>query len=130
MNRLEGTVVDPGTGAIQTVGGILTVEAARSKARGARVLVLIRPETVQVAAANGAGPNTLTGEVLTHTFLGSTTRVKVIGAGVDLIADVPTSRIASVPVGMSVIARVPAEGVRLLSLAEQPASAEPVPAGP
>jgi len=132
MNRLEATVVDGGDGEVDHKGTRLRVEAARGLPRGERVLVLIRPESLELEPAeSGPGPEGgLVGEVLTHTFLGSTTRVKVIGAGVDLIADVPTSRIASVPVGMSVIARVPAEGVRLLSLAEQPASAEPVPAGP
>ena len=131
MNRLEATVVDGGTGEVDHGGRRLRIEAARGLPHGERVLVLIRPESLDLEPAeNGPGPEGgLVGEVLTHTFLGSTTRVKVIGDGVDLIADVPTSRIGSVPVGMSVVARVPAEGVRLLSLAEQPASAEPVPAG-
>jgi len=133
MNRLEGTVVDPGTGAIQTVGGILTVEAARSKARGARVLVLIRPETVQVAAANGAGPNTLTGEVLTHTFLGPVTRLRIAADGASLIADMPTARAAALPPGSKVDASLPAEEARLLDLTDEPLpeiAEEPGPVGP
>ncbi len=54
--------------------------------------MLIRPESLELEPAEGGpGPEGgLVGEVLTHTFLGSTTRVKVIGAGVDLIADVST----------------------------------------
>src|SRR5213080_4372767 len=47
MNRLEATVVDPERGVVETGGVTLTVAAARGKPRGARVLVLIRPETVE-----------------------------------------------------------------------------------
>src|SRR5689334_15493045 len=68
MNRLEATVVDGAAGELEHAGKRLHVDSARGKERGARVLVLIRPETVEVAAANGAGANTVTGEVLTHTF--------------------------------------------------------------
>src|SRR5213082_49642 len=48
MNRLEGTVLDPEAGTVETGGHVLTVEAARGKPRGARVLILVRPETVDV----------------------------------------------------------------------------------
>jgi putative spermidine/putrescine transport system ATP-binding protein len=132
MNRLEATVVDGGSGEVEHEGALLRVEAARGLPRGERVLVLVRPESLELRPAeNGVGAEGgLVGEVLTHTFLGSTTRVKVIGTGVDLIADIPTTRIGAVPIGMRVVATIPAEGVRLLSLAEQPASSAPAPAGP
>jgi putative spermidine/putrescine transport system ATP-binding protein len=94
------------------------------------VLVLVRPETLELQPAGngGAGENGLVGEVLTHTFLGAVTRVKVIGSGVDLIADVPTTRVDALPIGTRVVASVPAEGVRLLSLQAQETAA-PDPAG-
>jgi putative spermidine/putrescine transport system ATP-binding protein len=130
MNRLEATVVDGTRGEVEHKGVRLTVGAARGLPHGERVLVLIRPETLELETADGvAEANGLTGEVLTHTFLGPVTRVKVIGEGVDLIADIPTSRVEALPIGLRVTARVPAEGVRLLSLAERE-SAEPEPAGP
>ncbi|HKT45198.1 MAG TPA: ABC transporter ATP-binding protein [Gaiellaceae bacterium] len=119
MNRLEATVVDPGSGTVETAGKTLTVEAARSKARGARVLVLVRPETVQVAAANGAGANTLTGEVLTHTFLGPVTRLRISSEGASLIADMPTARAAALPPGSKVDASLPADEARLLDLTDE-----------
>ena len=119
MNRLEATVVDPATGAVETGGVTLTVEAARGKPRGARVLVLIRPETVDVTAANGAGANTLTGEVLTHTFLGPVTRLRIDGAGASLIADMPTARAAALPPGSKVDAALPATEARLLDLTDE-----------
>jgi putative spermidine/putrescine transport system ATP-binding protein len=133
MNRLEGVVVDPSVGAVETAGKTITVEAARGKARGSRVLVLVRPETVEVAAANGAGANTLTGEVLTHTFLGPVTRLRISGDGASLIADMPTARAAALPPGSKVDASLPAGEARLLDLSDEPLpeiAEEPAPAGP
>src|SRR5437868_5261566 len=116
MNRLEATVVDGTRGELEHEGSRLTVEAARGLTRGERVLVLIRPETLVLEPAQN-GAEGLVGEVLTHTFLGPVTRLKVIGTGVELISDVPTARVEALPIGMRVVARVPAQGVRLLSLA-------------
>jgi putative spermidine/putrescine transport system ATP-binding protein len=131
MNRLEATVVDGGRGEVEHSGVRLTVDAARGRPHGERVLVLVRPESLELSApADGAGngeANTLVGEVLTHTFLGPVTRLKLIGPGADLIADVSSSRADSLPVGLRVVARVPAAGARLLSLTADPASAEPGP---
>jgi putative spermidine/putrescine transport system ATP-binding protein len=134
MNRLEATVVDPSTGTIETGGVTLTVDAARGKARGDRVLVLIRPETVDVVAANGAGANTMTGEVLTHTFLGPVTRLRIVNDQASLIADMPTARAAALPPGSKVDASLPATEARLLDLKDDEAlpqiTEEPGPAGP
>jgi putative spermidine/putrescine transport system ATP-binding protein len=131
MNRLEGTVVD---GGVEHAGQMLRIEAARQRSRGDRVLVLIRPETVEVDRANGASPgqNTLVGDIVTQTFLGPVTRLKIIGTGVDVIADVPTQTALGLPVGTRVAAVLPAEGARLLTLkADLPEIAEePAPAGP
>jgi putative spermidine/putrescine transport system ATP-binding protein len=132
MNRLEATVVDPSAGIVDAGGKTLSVEAARGKPRGARVLVLVRPETVEVAAANGAGANTLTGEVLTHTFLGPVTRVRIAADGTSLIADMPTARAAALPPGSKVDASLPAGEARLLDLKDEALPAldeEPGPAG-
>jgi len=119
MNRLEATVVDGSGGTVEHGGVRLNVDAARGRPNGSRVLVLIRPETVDVAAANGdGGANTLTGEVLTQTFLGPVTRLKVVGPGTDLIADVSTARAASLPVGTRVTATLPAGDARLLDLSD------------
>ena len=51
MNRLIATVADDG--AIDYNGLVLRVDAARGVPRGERVLCLIRPETVEIVAANG-----------------------------------------------------------------------------
>jgi putative spermidine/putrescine transport system ATP-binding protein len=118
MNRFEGTVVD---GGVEHGGTTLQIEAARGRPRGERVLVLVRPETVEVGPANGGGgSNTLVGDVVTQTFLGPVTRLKILGAGVDVIADVPTQKALSLPVGTRVSAALPVEGVRLLELKDAP----------
>jgi putative spermidine/putrescine transport system ATP-binding protein len=116
MNRLEGTVIDGGVRHGETV---LRIDSTSGRKPGARVLVLVRPETVEVATANGGttAPNTFRGEVITQTFLGPVTRLKIVGAGVDLIADVPTQKALGLPVGTTVTAALPVEGVRLLDLA-------------
>jgi putative spermidine/putrescine transport system ATP-binding protein len=130
MNRLEGTVVD---GGVDHGGTMLRIEAAEGRAKGSRVLVLVRPETVEVSPANGAGAqNTLVGDVVTQTFLGPVTRLKIVGDGVDVIADVPTQKALTLPVGTRVAAALPAEGARLLDLKDEPRAEiaeEPVPAG-
>ncbi len=119
MNRLEATVMDGSSGAVEHRGATLTVNAARDRQRGDRVLVLVRPETVELAASNGdGGPNTLVGDVVTQTFLGPVTRLKIVGANADLIADVPTATAALLPVGTRVTATLPAEGARLLELTD------------
>jgi putative spermidine/putrescine transport system ATP-binding protein len=117
MNRLEGTVVD---GGVDHGGKMLTIEGAGSRPKGQRVLVLVRPETVDVVQANGAASsgNTLVGDVVTQTFLGPVTRLKILGDGVDVIADVPTQIALGLPVGTRVAAALPAEGVRILELKE------------
>jgi hypothetical protein len=58
--------------------------------------------------------------VVTQTFLGPVTRLKIVGAGADLIADVPTAKAATLPVGTRVTATLPAEGARLLELTDEP----------
>jgi putative spermidine/putrescine transport system ATP-binding protein len=116
MNRLESTIVDGTTGEIDHGGSRLHVDAARGRSQGERVLVLIRPESLELAASgNGAAANgnTLTGEVITHTFLGPVTRLKMTGG---LISDMSTTRASALPVGSSVIATVPSEGVQVISL--------------
>ena len=124
MNRLVSTVA--GDGVVEHGGRKLRVDAARGLPSGERVLLLVRPETVEVApAAEVTEPDgALVGEVVSHIFLGSVTRIRVEEPGGEegVIADIPPARAAALPVGMRVVASFPADSGRLLSLAEQPAS--------
>jgi putative spermidine/putrescine transport system ATP-binding protein len=121
MNRLEAKIVDGAAGEVEHAGKRLRIDAARGRSNGERVLILIRPETLDLqAAGNGASANgnTLTAEVLTQTFLGPVTRLKMTGG---LIADMSTARASALPVGANVVAQVPTEGVQLLTLADDEA---------
>jgi putative spermidine/putrescine transport system ATP-binding protein len=122
MNRLEGTVSDPERGEVEHAGAPLAVDAARGRARGERVLVLVRPETVEVETVEGSDGGVLAGEILSHTFLGPVTRLKVAARGGELTVDMPAGRAAALPVGARVRASFPAGSARILTLEDEPAS--------
>ncbi len=127
MNRLTATVADDGT--IDYLGLRLPVEAARGLPHGERVLCLVRPEIVDVVAAADAPrlDGVLVGEVVSRIFLGSVTRVRVEDQERNLVADLSSAEAAPLAVGTSVVASFPPDGGKLLSLADQPASAVPDP---
>jgi putative spermidine/putrescine transport system ATP-binding protein len=119
MNRLEATVSNPDAGEVEYDGGRLAVDAVRGRPRGERVLVLVRPEQLELEPApDGAADGGLAGEIISQTFLGPVTRLKVMAGENDLTADVSAARALSLPVGTRVSARFPADSARLLSLAE------------
>jgi putative spermidine/putrescine transport system ATP-binding protein len=120
MNRLVATVGDDG--AIDYGGLSLRVDAARGLPRGERVLCLVRPETVVIVLADGTTPQSaVTGEVISNTFLGSTSRVRVADESLErtLTADISTAQAAPLSVGTKVVASFPPDSPRLLSLADQ-----------
>jgi putative spermidine/putrescine transport system ATP-binding protein len=124
MNRLEATVTDPDVGEVEYGGVRLAVDAVKGRNRGERLLVLVRPESIDLGDAGNGGAGGLTGDILTHTFLGPVTRLKIdVGAG-ELTADLPAARAAALPIGMRVRAGFPADAARVLTLAPA-ADAEP-----
>jgi putative spermidine/putrescine transport system ATP-binding protein len=128
MNRLEATVADAERGEVDYGGARLAVDAVRGRERGERVLVLVRPELLDLEAAPDIGTDgALAGEIVSQTFLGPVTRLKVAAGAGELTADVSAARASSLPVGTRVSARFPAAGARLLSLADEPALAELAP---
>ena len=109
MNRLEGTVVD---GGVEHGGTTLRIDEAPERGRTASASSSSSGRRrSRSGPANGerAACNTLVGDVVTQTFLGPVTRLKIIGAGVDVIADVPTQKALGLPVGTRVAAVLPAE---------------------
>ena len=116
MNRLISTMTDDGT--VEYAGMRLRVDAAKGRTRGERVLLLVRPETVEVEPAGDgvAVEGTLTGAVVSHTFLGSVTRVKVAVGDSEITADIPTTKVGAIPIGLRATVRFPADSARLLSL--------------
>ena len=89
------------------------------------MLVLVRPEILQLEAAlNGGAPgaNVLSGTVLSQTFLGAVTRVKVTTPAATLISDMSAARAEALPVGARVTARVPSDETRLINLPDEGAN--------
>jgi putative spermidine/putrescine transport system ATP-binding protein len=117
MNRIESTISRDTPGMVDTNGVRLAVTAAQGRRPGERVLLLVRPETVELEAA-GAQNGGLAGDVLSHTFLGSVTRVHVQAGKSEWTADLSGERAAALPVGSRVAIRFPAESAKLLTLAE------------
>jgi putative spermidine/putrescine transport system ATP-binding protein len=129
MNRLEATITDGDRGEVEYDGTRLAVDEARGLRRGERVLVLVRPETLEVEPVSDGATGGLVGEVVAHIFLGAITRLKVASGDRILSADVASSRAGKIPVGSRVSARFPSESARVLMLAETPASGAEDPAG-
>ena len=128
MNRLEATVAE--SGQVQVGGSILAVSEARDLPRGERVLVLVRPEILDLERADGGAEGALIGEVVAHIFLGAITRVKVDAGEHELSADLPGPRAAELPIGSRVAAHSPARrGPRARPQRAAEAPAEPDLAG-
>jgi putative spermidine/putrescine transport system ATP-binding protein len=128
MNRLIATVADDGI--VDYEGLPLRVDAAHGLPRGERILCLVRPETVDIVLANASVPgNAVAGEVISNTFLGSVTRVRVLSESGErtLTADLSTADAAQLTVGTKVVASFPPDSPRLLSLASEPVSPVPDP---
>ena len=121
MNRLVSRTA--GDGLVEYAGRKLPVDAAEGLPANERVLLLVRPETVDVEPATGATNRTARsiGEVASHTFLGAVTRVRIDDGdgGRGITADVSTAKAAQMAVGTRVVARFPAAGARLLSLHDE-----------
>lgn len=127
MNRLAGEVLDGGQGEVGWSGARLQVNAARGRAQGERVLVLVRPEAIEVdplpdAAVGVAGAHAgtsagLVGRIASKSFLGAITRLKVaMDTRDELAADVQSSRTGAFPVGSRVLVRVAPDTPRVLTL--------------
>ena len=115
MNRVESTVVDPTAGAVDYAGVRLHVDAARGRTPGERVLLLVRPETV-VRRGRGRRRRASSGEVVSQTFLGSVTRLRVLAGPSEWTADLSAERAAALPIGARVRLGFPAASAKLLSL--------------
>jgi putative spermidine/putrescine transport system ATP-binding protein len=119
MNRIEAMVSSPQTGVVEVAANSFTIDAAREWARGKRVLVLIRPESVQIEpwSYNGRVPEgVLAGIVRAHTFLGAVTRVVLESPVGSLMADVPSVDALRMGVGEKVGVQWDPASPRLISV--------------
>ncbi|MDQ2831591.1 MAG: ABC transporter ATP-binding protein, partial [Chloroflexota bacterium] len=98
MNRIESTVPSHnqgGQGVVECGGIPLRVDQAREWPAGAHVLLLIRPESIEIDKLDdgmGVPDGSLEGTVTVRTFLGATTRLRVASAAGELMVDVGTAR--------------------------------------
>jgi putative spermidine/putrescine transport system ATP-binding protein len=114
MNRIESTVAAPGAVAI---GGIhVPVDATAGRPVGDSILLLVRPESLDLSSMNGHVPTgSLPGMVTAQTFLGPVTRVRVtVDHGPELVATVPSGLALEFAVGQRVTARFDAASARVL----------------
>ncbi|MDR7522125.1 MAG: ABC transporter ATP-binding protein, partial [Armatimonadota bacterium] len=118
MNRLVGEVTDGGRGFVDCRGERLEVHAVRGRPRGERVMVLLRPEAIELQAAPDAEPpaGALAGRVVSHSFLGAITRVRITTGAGEVAADVQSIRAGAFPVGARVVCRFPPDSPRALTL--------------
>lgn len=119
MNRIEATVRADPVGAVECSGQRLPAVAARNWSSGPQVLMLIRPEVIDLHPLDGkghAGQDGLTGAVVSHTFLGPVTRVGVRTPVGVLMVDVPSVEALSVSIGAQVVLTWDPASPRLLEL--------------
>jgi putative spermidine/putrescine transport system ATP-binding protein len=118
MNRLPATVADGDRGEADVDGRRVQADALRGRRPGDRVLVLVRPESMEVEELPaGEAPNgALGGQVSAHSFLGAITRVRIDMDGRELVADIASARAGHLPVGTRVRARFEPTGARVLEL--------------
>jgi putative spermidine/putrescine transport system ATP-binding protein len=114
MNRVESRVTAPG--ALEISGLTVAVDAAANSPVGKNVLLLVRPESLELTPMNGHVPEgSLPGSVTAQTFLGPVTRIRVaVDAGPEMVASVPSGTAASFAIGQRVTARFPPSTARIL----------------
>ncbi len=117
MNRLEAKIVGPEH--VEHKGRRLKVEAARNFGAGEKVLVLVRPESVELAeldSERSTPMGSLEGRVVSHSFLGPVTRLKVANGAGEITADLPPRAARNLNSGFRVSVRFDADSARILHL--------------
>jgi putative spermidine/putrescine transport system ATP-binding protein len=133
MNRIEATISGAQTGVVEVAGNEFAVDAAREWPHGQRVLVLIRPEAIELEpwSQNGHSPDsTLQGTVRAHTFLGAVTRLNVDSSVGSLMVDVPSVEALRLNVGEKVGMRWDSNSPRVISAEETAAPTQEAVAAP
>jgi putative spermidine/putrescine transport system ATP-binding protein len=119
INWVEAEVLDGSAGEVDYRGIRLAVDAVQGRAKGQRVVVVVRPEAIELElqSREQAPRDALAGRVKSHSFLGATTRLKIdLEDRADFIADVPSTRARAFSIGTLVIARFAPDAPRVLNL--------------
>jgi len=123
MNRIEGVARSGGAGVVDAAGTRLPAQAARDWVGDDRVLLLLRPEAIEVVWGPDGRPATgegLAGTVRSQIFLGSVTRLYVATDVGELMVDLGSLRALSAPIGSNVSLAWKPEAPRLISLTSRP----------
>jgi putative spermidine/putrescine transport system ATP-binding protein len=120
INRLEATVIGPGE--VECEGRRLKVDVAEGYKEDDRVLVLVRPESVEISESdqNGlASGQMLEGRIVSRSFIGPVTRLRVLAkAGNAITADLLSREAHTMKIGDHVLASFDGEHARLLPLSD------------
>jgi len=119
INWFEAEIVDSGTGMVDYRGTRLAVTAVKGRSAGQRVVVVVRPEVLELERWDGGQrpAGAIPGQVISRSFLGAVTRLKVsVDDRADLIADVASVRAGAFPIGAQVVARFAPDTARILNL--------------
>ncbi len=118
MNRISGAVAANPNGFVESAAGLLRAEAARGRSAAERVVLLVRPETIEIAplGASVAPAGGLVGRVASHTFLGAVTRLVVTSAVGDVKVDVGSAQALSLAADTEVTLTWDPAVPRLISL--------------
>jgi putative spermidine/putrescine transport system ATP-binding protein len=117
VGELEGRVVDGSSGAVEILGRRVPAARARGMADGTRVHFLLRPESVRLG--DGSAPGLLQGRVVSRTFFGALTslRVEIANSEAVLAAAMPSVDAAGIAPGSTVSVSWDADAPRLLPAA-------------
>jgi putative spermidine/putrescine transport system ATP-binding protein len=124
MNRVCGSVAPGGAGLVDADGAMLPVEEAARLPAGRRVVVLIRPESIELETqgTDVAPQRPLAGRVTAHTFLGAVTRLSIQTPVASIFADIPTTRALALGIGTAVTLGWDPAAPRLINLADDESS--------
>ena len=102
-SKLEGKVLDGGSGVLEVAGRRLANRRAKGMEQGRPVAIYFRPEALRVAPVTASSNGALRGVVEDMTFLGANTRLRIgVPQAPGLLADVPTAALASLQQGSEV----------------------------
>jgi putative spermidine/putrescine transport system ATP-binding protein len=120
MNRVRGRVAPGGSGLVDAGGAMLPVEEAAQLPDGRGVVVLIRPESIELETqgTDVAPHRPLAGKVTAHTFLGAITRLSIETPVGPIFADIPTARALTLGIGTAITLGWDPAALRLITLSD------------
>ena len=111
---VDGTVTEGGSAVDESMITGESIPVEKTKGSGVIGGTINKHGVIRFEATKVGGDT-----VLSQTFLGSVTRVKVTTPAATLISDMSAIRAEALPVGARVTARVPADESRLISLPDE-----------